>query len=100
MTKNLQFPRFMVIFMSYYPQFYGSKVTTSNLRPDIFLTVMSKNTSVSCFMTVFMSYCPHLRGSMAICMVHNNTPYMSEKNDKKIVVFTFYGRFHELLPTV
>jgi len=37
---------------------------------------------------------------MAICVLHNNTPYMSEKNDKKIVVFVFDGRFDELLPTV
>ena len=30
----------------------------------------------------------------------HKTPYMCEVNDKKIVVFAFYGRFDELLPTV
>jgi hypothetical protein len=28
------------------------------------------------------------------------TQYMFERRDQKLVVFVFYGRFHNLLPTV
>src|SRR3954462_15937527 len=50
-------------------------------------------------MAVFMSYCPYFSGSRAICMARK-TRYMFESYDQKLVVFVFYGRFHELLPIV
>src|SRR3954467_10835901 len=50
-------------------------------------------------MSVFMSYCPQFWGSKAICMARK-TRYMFESYDQKLIVFAFYGRFHELLPTV
>ena len=50
-------------------------------------------------MAVFMSYCPQFYGSRAI---YSNLKkrYMFESYDQKLVVFVFYGHFHELLPTV
>src|SRR3954467_14359202 len=98
MTKNLKFPRFMVVFMSYYPQFYGSKVTYINFKTRYIFDSNEQKLASFVFYDCFHELLPTLQGSMPICMVHNNTPYMSEKNDKKIVVFTFYGRFDELLP--
>src|SRR3954465_4097219 len=50
-------------------------------------------------MSVFMSYCPQFWGSKAICMARK-TRYMFESYDQKLIVFAFYGRFNELLPTV
>ena len=46
-----------------------------------------------------MSYCPHFWGSRAI---YNDlkTQYIFESYDQKLVVFVFYGHFHELLPKV
>ena len=60
---------------------------------------MSKNSSFSRFMAVFISYCPRFGCSRAICRAHK-TRYMFENYDQKLVVFTFYGRYHELLPNV
>ena len=51
---------------------------------------MTKNSLFSCFMAVFMSYCQEFCGSKMI--------YMFESHDQAIVVFAYYGRFHELLP--
>jgi hypothetical protein len=72
---------------------------TATLRPDTCLRVMTKKSSFSCFMVVFMGYCPQFLGSRWICMPRKN-PYMIERYDQKLVVFAFYGRFHELLPTI
>jgi hypothetical protein len=36
---------------------------------------------------------------MGICMPRKK-PYMFERYEQKLVVFVFYGRFHELLPIV
>ena len=58
-----------------------------------------KNSSFSCFMAFFMSYWPHFWGSRGIRMAHK-TRYMFESYDQKLVVFAFYGRFHELLPII
>src|SRR3954470_23415602 len=60
---------------------------------------MTRNSPFSRFMAVFMSYCPQFRGSRAI---YSDLPtiYMLERYDQKLVVFAFYGRFHELLPIV
>ena len=50
---------------------------------------MTKNSSFSCFMDVLMRYCQQLWGSMAI--------YMFKSYEQKLVIFAFYGHFHELL---
>src|SRR3954462_348698 len=50
----------------------------------------SKNSPFSYFMAVFMSNCPQFWGSKAI--------YMFESHDQALVVFPFYGNFHDLWP--
>src|SRR3954451_11813141 len=99
MTRNSPFSRFMAVFMSYCPQFWVQGRFTTNLRPDTCLRVMPKNSSFSCFMVIFMSYCPQFLGFSRICMSRKN-PDMFERYDQKLAVLAFYGRFHELLPTV
>ena len=71
----------------------------ATLRPGTCLRVMPKNSSFSCFMVIFMSYCPQFLGFSRICMSRKN-PDMFERYDQKLAVLAFYGRFHELLPTV
>src|SRR3954464_12108867 len=68
-------------------------------RTQTCLRDMTRNSSFSRFMAVFMSYCPQFRGSREI---YSDLPtsYMLERYDHKLVVFLFYGRFHELLPIV
>src|SRR3954469_25161319 len=72
---------------------------TATSRPDTCLRGMTKNSSFSCFMVIFISYCPQLWGCRRICMPRTN-PYMFDSYAHKLVVFAFYCRFHELLPTV
>src|SRR3954470_5091881 len=50
-------------------------------------------------MSVFMIYCPQFWGSKSICMARK-TRYMFESYDQKLIVFAFYGHFHELLPMI
>src|SRR3954463_11077358 len=90
---------FLVVFMSYCPQFWVLGRFAWLVRPDTCLGVRTKNSLFSCFMAVFMSYFPHFLGSGAICMPRK-TRYMFEIYDQKLVSFALYGRFHELLPTV
>ena len=54
--------------------------------------VMAKNSCFLRLMAIFMSYCPQFWGSTAL--------YMFESYESKLVVFVFYGRFHEPLPTI
>src|SRR4051812_48469590 len=101
----------MAVFMSYCPQFWGSRVIYMfqsydqklvffafyghfhELLPHNFgvpgrftcLRVMTKKSSFSCFVDVFVSYCPQFWGSIAI-----NTFETYEQN---VVIFTFYGFF-------
>src|SRR3954470_12312033 len=99
MTRNSSFSRFMAVFMSYCPQLGVLGRFTVTFRPDTCWKDMTRNSSFSCFMAVFMSYCPQFRGSRAI---YSDLPtwYMLEIYDQKLAVLVFYGRFHELLPTV
>jgi hypothetical protein len=60
---------------------------------------MTKNPSFLCFGSIFMSYCPQFWISAVIYKAHD-TQSMSERHDQKLVVFTFSGRFHELLSTI
>ena len=60
---------------------------------------MTNKLVVSRFLTVFMSYFPRFGGFRAIYN-ERNTRYMFKGMTKKLVVFAFYGRLHELLSTV
>ena len=58
---------------------------------------MTRNMSLSCFLAVFMSYRPQFGVSRAIYS-DLKARYMFESYNQKLVVFMFFGRFHELLP--
>ena len=72
-----------------------TRVCMARKTPDMF---ESYDPKVAPF-RVFMIYCPQFWGSSAI---YNecNTRYKFKCYDQKLVVFAFYGRFHELLPIV
>jgi hypothetical protein len=42
----------------------------------------------------------HSFGVMGGIYMAHDTQYMFERHDQKLVVFTFLGHFHKLLPTV
>jgi hypothetical protein len=48
---------------------------------------------------VFVSYIQQFWGFEVIYKAHD-TQYIFERRDQKLVVFAFYGHFHELLPIV
>jgi hypothetical protein len=60
---------------------------------------MTKKLSFLDFMAIFVSYCPLFWGLGLIYKV-NDTQYMFERHDQKLIVFAFYGRFREVLPTI
>jgi hypothetical protein len=70
-----------------------------HVRPGTCLRVMTKNTLFFRFTAVFMSYCPQFWGSRGIYN-DRRARYMFQSYDQKLVVFVFYGCFHELLPIV
>src|SRR5215216_4406803 len=70
---------------------------TTTVRLDTCWREMTQNSQSSHFMAVFMSSCPLFYGSKAIYIILK-TRYMFESYDQKLVVFVFYGRFHELCP--
>jgi hypothetical protein len=67
---------------------------------SIGLIGMTKNSSFL-YLWPFLWAIAHYFGVMGrgIYMAHG-TQYMFERHDQKLVVFTFLGHFHELLPTV
>ena len=99
LTKTRHFLRFMAVFHELLPIVLGFQGDLKWLEDPIQVWGLVKNSSFSCFMAVFMSYCPHFWGSRGIRMARK-TLYMFESYDQKLVVFAFYGRFHELLPIV
>src|SRR4051812_48318834 len=86
-----RFHELLPIVLGFHRDFHGPK------RNDTCLRFMSKNSSFSRFMDVFMSYCPHFWGSSATYTTRN-TRYTFKSYEQNLVVFTFYSRFHELLP--
>src|SRR5215216_5215663 len=89
MTKKSLFSCFLVIFMSYCPQFLSSRrIFKPRKNTYIFkrLRDMTRNSSFSCFMAVFMSYGQLFWGSRAI---YNDlkTQHRIESYAKKLVVF-------------
>jgi hypothetical protein len=69
------------------------------VRLDTCLRFKSKNSSFSRFMAILLSYWPHFWGTRVI-YDDRRTGYMFQSYDQKLVVFAFYDRFHEILPTV
>src|SRR3954465_3874028 len=99
MPKNSSFSCFMVIFMSYCPQFLGfSRICMSRKNPDMFERYDQK-LAVLAFYGRFHELLPTVFGSNWICKACK-TRYIFERYDQKLAVLEFYGRFHELLPTV
>jgi hypothetical protein len=72
---------------------------TRPMTLSIFLRGMTKNSSFLHFRAVFVSYCPLFWGSWVIYTKYD-IPYILERDEKKLVIFAFYGRFRELLPKV
>jgi hypothetical protein len=72
---------------------------TTPMTLSIVLRGMTKNSSFLCFRAVFVSYCPLFWGSRVIYMKYD-IPYILERDNKKLIIFVFYGHFRELLPTV
>ena len=97
--KTRHFLRFMAVFHELLPIVLGFQGDLKWLEDPIQVWGLIKNLSFSCFMAVFMRYCPHFWGSRGIRMARK-TLHMFESYDQKLVVFAFYGRFHELLPIV
>src|SRR4051812_6608791 len=92
MNKKSSFSCFMIIFMSYFPQFLGSRRICMPRKNPYMFERYEKNSSFSRLMDVFMSYCPQFWGSRAI---DNDlrTRYMFESYDQKLVVFVFMAIF-------
>jgi hypothetical protein len=58
---------------------------------------MTKNASFLCFRDVFVSYCPQFCGSVEIYKEYDSL-YILERNDKKLIVFTFMSVFMSYCP--
>src|SRR3954467_8380411 len=87
---------FMVVFMSYCPQFWVLGRFAWLVRPDTCLGVRTKNSSFSRFMAVFMSYFPHfwVPGRFA-CLVKPDTclKFLTKNSSvsRYMVVFMSYS---------
>src|SRR3954463_4997254 len=99
MTENSSFLCFLPFSQVISRSFWVASGFERPVRPVTCLRDMTKNSSFSRFMAVFMRYCPLFWGSRAIYN-DRKTRYLLERYDPKLVVFAFYGRFHELFPTV
>jgi hypothetical protein len=53
---------------------------------------MMKKLVIFAFMAIFVSYCPQCWGSGAIYKKYVNL-YILERDDKKLIIFAFYGHF-------
>src|SRR3954462_892217 len=58
MTKKLSFSRFMVVFMSYCPRFWGSRGIAWPVRPDTCFRVMNKKLVIYLFYGHFHELLP------------------------------------------
>src|SRR4051812_8505976 len=97
MTRNSPFSRFMVIFMSYCPQFLGfSRICMSRKNPNMFERYDQK-LAVLAFYGHFHELCPQFLGFSRICMSRKN-PNIFEKYDQNLAVLAFYVHFHDLCP--
>src|SRR3954465_6421596 len=99
MTRKSSFLRFIAVFMSYCPQFWGYQAIYNDLKTQYMFESYEQKLVVFVFYGHFHELLPTVWGSRWICMPHKNT-YMFDSYDHKLVVFAFYCRFHELLPTV
>src|SRR3954471_18102753 len=94
MNKNSSFSRYMAVFMSYCPQFWGSRAIYNDLNIRYMFGSYDQKHVVFVLMSIFMSYCPQFLGSSWICKACK-TRYMFQIYDLQLIVFAFYGRFHE-----
>jgi hypothetical protein len=79
---------FMAIFVSYFPLFWGSGGFTWPVTLSTCLIGMTKNSSFLRFRAIFMSYCP-LFWVFEVIHKANDTQYMFERHDQKLIVFVF-----------
>ena len=70
----------MAVFMSYYPQFYGSRAIYSNLKKRHMFESYDQKLVVFVFMAIFMSYFPQYLGTSWTCKACKNR-YMFEIYD-------------------
>ena len=78
----------MAVFMSYGPQFYGSRAFYNILKKRYMFESYDQKLGVFVFYGHFHELLPTVFGSSWICMPQKN-PYMFERYDQKLVVFAF-----------
>jgi hypothetical protein len=76
-----------------------SRWFTRTMTLSTFFRGMTKTSLFVCFRDIFVSYCTLFWGSGDSYKEYDSL-YILERNDKKNRLFCYYGRFHELLPTV
>src|SRR3954462_2818713 len=92
MTKNSLFSHFKAVFMSYCPQFWGTRATwMARKTPCMFDRSDQK--------LVVFEFGDRFWRSREIYNDHK-IRYMFVSYKEKLIVFSFYSCFHELLPTV
>ena len=69
MTRNSSFSLFLAVFMSYCPQFWGSRAIYNNLKTRYMFESYDQKLVVFVFMAIFMSYILEFLRSKRICMV-------------------------------
>src|SRR3954464_14091760 len=58
MTRNSPFSRFMAVFMSYCPQFWGYRAIYNDFKTRYMFESYAEKLVFFVFMAIFMSYCP------------------------------------------
>ena len=93
MMKILLFLLVMVVSMSDWPQFWGSRAIYNNRKAWYMFARYDQK------VVVFLSYCPQFWGSRRIAWPVRPDTWFRVMN-KKLVISVFYDHFHELLRTV
>ena len=81
-----------LVVSAFYGRFHVLLPIVFGFQVDLHVSELWPRTRLFAFYGHFISYCPQFWYSGAI--------YMFESFDQKVVIFEFYGRFHELLPIV
>src|SRR5215216_5152128 len=98
MTQNSSFSCFVAVFMSYCPFLGVLGRFTTTVRPDTYWRDVTK-TRRFCIYGYFNKLLPTILGFQKDYNTRKSR-YMLERCDQNLVVFAFYGRFHEPLLTV
>jgi hypothetical protein len=77
---------FMAVFVSYYPQFWGSGVIYKAHNTEYKFERHDQKHVVFTFLAVFVSYCPQSWVFVVIYKAHD-TKYMFERHDQKLAIF-------------